>query len=136
MAETRRETRLEFGPYSLDTAQLLLFRGGEVVPLTPKLLQLLAVLVEERGRTLSREELNARVWPDVVTSPGNLHQCVSKLRKTLGAAPGGGAYIETEAGQGYRWNAEVRSAGAPAAGRPAHTPLPTDRRRTALRAAG
>src|SRR5438045_6510335 len=100
---------VEFGPFRLDPEELLLSRGEEQVALTPKALQLLTVLVEARGAVVSKEELTRRLWPDVVTSPGNLHQCVSMARKALGPKPGGGEWVENVPRAGYRVVAEVRA---------------------------
>src|SRR5258708_2641039 len=104
---------LQFGPFRLDPEQLLLFRGEEPVPLTPKALQLLLALVEARGELVSKEELTRRLWPDVVTTPGNLHQCVKMVRRALGTRPDGGDYVETSAKAGYRLAAPVLERSGP-----------------------
>jgi len=63
----------EFGPYRLDAAERLLSRDGEVVPLQPKVFDLLLVLVERHGRLVEKDELMKAVWPDsIVDEP-----CVS-----------------------------------------------------------
>jgi TolB-like protein/DNA-binding winged helix-turn-helix (wHTH) protein/Tfp pilus assembly protein PilF len=83
-------------------------RDGTVVPLTPKVLETLKTLVENAGRPVSKEELLRSVWPDTFVEESNLAQNISVVRKALGGAPGGGAYIETIAKRGYRFVAEVR----------------------------
>ena len=55
----------EFGPFRLDPLKRRLMRDGEVVRLTPKAFDLLLVLVEERGRTVEKDELS--VSPIVTT---------------------------------------------------------------------
>jgi TolB-like protein/DNA-binding winged helix-turn-helix (wHTH) protein/Tfp pilus assembly protein PilF len=97
-----------FGPFRLDPAQRLLFSEGEVVSLTPKALETLLVLVENRGQLLTKEELLERVWPGTFVEEVTLAKNISTLRKVLGSAPDGGEYIETHSKRGYRFVAEVR----------------------------
>lgn len=115
----------EFGQFRLDREARILLRDGKIVPLTPKVLDLLLVLVEKRGQLLAKENLMKAVWPDTFVEDGNLTSNISILRKELGAPPGGGEYIETIPKRGYRFVAAVAevsdgaSSGAPAAARPA-----------------
>ena len=97
----------EFGPFRLDPVQGLLFRGEEIVSLTPKAVETLAVLVEHRGEVVTKDELLQRIWPDTFVEEGTVARNVSFLRKALGEPPGGGDYIETHAKRGYRFVAEV-----------------------------
>ena len=90
----------EFGPYRLDCAERLLWRDGEVVPLQPKVFDLLLALVERRGRLAGKDELMEEVWPDTVVEEANLTNNISILRKTLGA--NGQQFIETMPKRGYR----------------------------------
>lgn len=98
----------EFGPFRLDASVPLLLREGRPVSLTLKALETLVVLVERRGRVVSREELIEAVWPDVEVEENNLSVNVSTLRKALGGAEGGAGYIETVPRRGYRFTAAVR----------------------------
>jgi TolB-like protein/DNA-binding winged helix-turn-helix (wHTH) protein len=97
-----------FGPFRLDPVQRLLFREGEVVSLTPKALDTLLALVENRGTLLAKDELLEMVWPGTFVEEGTLAKNVSTLRKALGEAPAGGEYIETHSKRGYRFVAQVR----------------------------
>src|SRR5499426_4626178 len=99
----------EFGPYRLDAAERLLSRDGEVVPLQPKVFELLLALAERPGRLLEKDELMKAVWPDTVVEEVNLANNISILRKTMGA--NGQQYIETAPKRGYRFVAEVREVG-------------------------
>src|SRR5688500_6264634 len=98
----------EFGPFRLDAAERLLFKGGEVVPLTPKVIDTLLVLVENRGHLIAKEELMSSVWPDSFVEDSNLTQNISLLRKALGEEHSGRQYIETLPKRGYRFVAEVK----------------------------
>ena len=53
-----------FGPFRLDTEAQLLLRGEAVVPLTPKSIEILLLLVKNAGRVVEKEELMKTVWPD------------------------------------------------------------------------
>src|ERR1041384_1387687 len=97
----------EFGPYRLDTAERVLLRDGQPVPLTPKALQTLLVLVESSGRILDKDVLLSRVWPDTFVEEITLAQNVSTLRKMLGVDQQGRQYIETVPRRGYRFVANV-----------------------------
>ena len=97
----------EFGPFRLDAAERLLFRDGSTVPLTPRVFDILLVLVENRGHLLSKEELLRRVWGDNFVEESNLTRNISTLRKALGETTDNHPYIETVPWRGYRFVAEV-----------------------------
>ena len=96
----------EFGPFRLDAAERLLSRDGEVVPLQPKVFDLLLALVERPGRLLEKDELMKAVWPDTIVEEVNLANNISILRKTL--SENGERFIETAPKRGYRFVASVR----------------------------
>lgn len=96
-----------FGPFRLDGATSVLWRGDTVVPLTPKSAALLMALVEQRGEVVPKAALMARVWPDVAVEESNLTVTLSALRRALGARPGGGEWVETVPRRGYRFAAPV-----------------------------
>ena len=72
------------GPYRIDAAERLLRRGGELIPLPPKVAGTLLVLVRNAGRMVEKSELLAEIWPDTFVEEGALTRNVSLLRKTLG----------------------------------------------------
>ena len=74
----------EFGPFRVDMRERRLLRDGQVVPLRPKVFDVLLVLVQNCGRFLSKEELIKRVWRDTVVEEGNLARNISTLRNALG----------------------------------------------------
>lgn len=99
----------EFDDFRLDAVRRLLLRSGEVVPLTPKVLETLLYFVRNRGRVLGKSELMGALWPDAFVEENNLTQSVSSLRRALGEARGENRYVVTVPGQGYRFAAEVRT---------------------------
>src|SRR5215510_7087009 len=98
----------EFGPFRLDTGERLLFCNGEEVSLTPKVFDLLLVLVENSGHIFEKDELMKAIWPDAVVEEANLTRNISTLRKALGENQDTRKYIETIPWRGYRFVASVR----------------------------
>lgn len=102
----------EFGPFRLDAEKSVLWRSGELVPLTPKTLVLLHALVEHGGDVVSKQELLGRVWPDTAVEEANLSVAVATLRKALGSQANGRSYVETVPKRGYRFDAPVKPSAA------------------------
>ena len=96
----------EFGPFRLDASERRLLRDGTPVPLAPKVIDTLLVLLERRGSVVTKEELIARLWPDTFVQESNLTQHIFMLRRALDQ--GGEPYIETVPRRGYRFAREVR----------------------------
>ena len=105
---SRLQQQYEFGPFRLDTSEHSLRRNGQVVPLEPKVFDLLRVLVQNDGRLLQKEELIREVWPDSFVEEGNLNRNIAILRKALGEVSSGNSYIETVPKRGYRFVASVK----------------------------
>lgn len=98
----------EFGPFRLDPQKHRLLREGEIVPLSPKALEALLVLVVNPGKPLERDALMRAVWAEAFVEDANLTVAISQLRKALGNNGEGAEYIETIPRVGYRFAAEVR----------------------------
>ncbi len=97
----------EFGDFRFETAEQLLSKDGEIVALTPKVFDLLLVLVENHGHLLSKDELVQTLWADSFVEEANLNVTISALRRALGEKPSENRYIETVPRRGYRFVAEV-----------------------------
>jgi DNA-binding winged helix-turn-helix (wHTH) protein/pimeloyl-ACP methyl ester carboxylesterase len=104
---SRTRKRYRFGPFELDAHDRLLTTQGDVVPLTPKALDTLLILVELGGHVVTKDELIERVWPDSFVEQNNLAQNISALRKALGEGTDGVRYIDTVPKRGYRFIAPV-----------------------------
>ena len=100
----------QFGPFSIDVGERVLRRDGRPVPLTPKAFDVLAALVEQPGRVISKEELLQKVWADTFVEESNLAYNVFALRKALGDTAENGQYIETVPKRGYRFIGTVTCA--------------------------
>lgn len=107
------ETRpvFRFGAFELDCAAYQLRHDGAVIRLERQPLDLLILLVERRGALVTRAEIVARLWgPDVfVEVEAGVHTAVRKVRQALRDPAGSPRFIETVAGRGYRFIAEVTS---------------------------
>jgi TolB-like protein/DNA-binding winged helix-turn-helix (wHTH) protein/Tfp pilus assembly protein PilF len=98
----------EFGPFHIDTVERLLYRGEEVIPLTPKAIDTLLVLIASGGRVVDKDELLKAVWPDTFVEEGALARNVSALRKALGSDTDDSQFIATVPKRGYRFVATVK----------------------------
>ncbi len=107
--------RISFGDCVLDMERRELVRAGEEVHLTPKALELLALLVNERPRAIAKNEIHDRLWPGTSVTESNLTTLVTELRKTLGDAARRPRYIKTVHRFGYAFcgTATALSAGRP-----------------------
>src|SRR5215472_7921970 len=111
--------RLRFADCVLDLRARQLERHGGVVPLEPKMYELLEALIKRRPAVVSNNELDEILWPRVYVERTSLTRLVSELRAALGDTPRGSRIIRTAYKTGYAFCAEVTSvpsaAGAPAA---------------------
>jgi TolB-like protein len=98
---------IEFGDFRFEPAIPLLTRNTRSVEIAPKALEILAVLVENAGQVVGKDDLLSIVWPDQVVEEGNLAVYISALRKVLGETGGRTAYIETIPKRGYRFATPV-----------------------------
>lgn len=97
----------EFGSFYLDTNEYRLLHGQKVVPLSPKVLETLLVLVRNSGHVVTKDELMGAVWPGTFVEESSLTQNISILRKALREG-NEEPCIETVTKRGYRFIAPVR----------------------------
>ncbi|SFN41683.1 winged helix-turn-helix domain-containing protein [Dokdonella immobilis] len=98
-----------FGPFELRVPERELLRDGRPLAIEPKVLDLLAYMVEHRDRALGRDELISAVWGRSDVADGTLAQAVLRLRKTLATADGLRNPVRTVPRHGYRWVAPTES---------------------------
>jgi len=96
-----------FGPFRLDPQERVLLRDGRPVPLTPKAVEILLLLVEKAAHLVDKDDLMKRVWPDTFVEEGNLTKNVFVLRRALGNGDADQEYIATVPKRGYRFVARV-----------------------------
>jgi predicted ATPase/DNA-binding winged helix-turn-helix (wHTH) protein len=101
------EGGLSFGPFKLLANERLLTKGGVPVELGARALDILVVLTSTPNEIVSKKDLLARVWPDVIVEEGSLRFHMNGLRKALGDGQGDARYITTLPGRGYCFVAPV-----------------------------
>jgi predicted ATPase/DNA-binding winged helix-turn-helix (wHTH) protein len=102
-----------FGPFRLAASKRILEKGGVPVRLGSRALDILIALVERPTEVVTKKELFARVWPDLLVDEGNLRYHVSALRKALGEGRSGGRYVTNVSGRGYCFVAPISRAASP-----------------------
>jgi DNA-binding winged helix-turn-helix (wHTH) protein/TolB-like protein/Flp pilus assembly protein TadD len=100
----------EFEGFTVDLEKKILWRGGEIVALSPKAVEVLVVLIENCGEVVSKNDLMERVWGEAFVEESNLTNCVYQVRKTLGELTGAKNLIHTVPRRGYRFGGELSAA--------------------------
>ena len=101
------ELTFSFGPFRLLPTQRLLLEDDQPVRLGSRALDILLALVERPGQLVSKRELMARVWPDLVVVEANLTVHVAALRRALRDGRARNRYLINIPGQGYCFVAPV-----------------------------
>jgi len=99
--------RVRFDSFVLDTDRKVLMRGGAAVHLTPRAFRLLAILVAERPRAVSKRELLDTVWSGNVVEESSLKSLVLEIRTAIEERGGSPDVIRTVYGHGYAFDAET-----------------------------
>src|SRR5262245_53065065 len=99
----------QFGVFEFDPCSRELRKRGVRLKLQDQPLQVLLLLLEQRGQILTREAIQNRLWPDgtFVDFDNAINSVVRKLRNALGDSAQNPRFIETLARQGYRFIAPV-----------------------------
>ena len=96
-----------FGEFQLDLRLFELRQGEAAVPVQPKVLDLLAFLVRNRERVVSKQELLDEVWPDEIVSETALTHAVMEARRAVCDDGNHQRFIRTVRRRGYRFIAAV-----------------------------
>ena len=101
--------RVQFGTFVLDVDRYELTRSGKPVRLERIPMDLLILLVREKGRLVSREEIIERLWGKNLyfDTDNSINTAVRKIRNSLGDDAGNPQYVETVLGKGYRFKGPV-----------------------------
>ena len=100
----------KFGPFALDLATVELRHGDNVCNLEPQVFALLALLVENRERLVSKEEIIDKVWDGRVVSDAAVASRIKSARQALGDDGKAQRFIRTIHGRGYRFVADAGAA--------------------------
>jgi DNA-binding winged helix-turn-helix (wHTH) protein len=104
----RTSMRIAFGEFLLDLDRRELYRGDTELHLSPKAYQLLALLVQERSRAHSKDELKERIWPETFVLETNLASLAAEVRRALGERGRRSGLVRTVHGFGYAFAGEAR----------------------------
>ncbi len=96
-----------FDEFILDSEEKTLFRKGESISITPKIYDLLFLLITNSGHLVEKKVIMDTVWKDSFVEDSNLTYSIRQLRKILGDDAKNPRYIETVPRRGYRFIAEV-----------------------------
>src|ERR1043166_1091533 len=109
MPETSAPVRLRFGVFELDLRAGELRKQGVRLRLQEQPFQVLAMLLERPGETVTREELRNRLWnPDTfVDFDHGVNKAINRIREALGDSATSPRFVETVARRGYRFLADV-----------------------------
>jgi DNA-binding winged helix-turn-helix (wHTH) protein len=105
--------RLRFADCVLDLRARQLERRGRIVPLEPKVYELLEVLIQRRPSVVTNNELDELLWPQVYVARTSLTRLVSELRGALGDTPQDSRVIRTVYKTGYAFCADVTNVPPP-----------------------
>jgi DNA-binding winged helix-turn-helix (wHTH) protein len=100
---------LRFGVFEADLTAGELRKNGARLRLQEQPFQVLAVLLENAGRVVTRDDLRQKIWPadTFVDFDHSLNTAVGKIRDVLGDSATSPRFLETLARRGYRFIAPV-----------------------------
>ncbi|HET9474401.1 MAG TPA: winged helix-turn-helix domain-containing protein [Steroidobacteraceae bacterium] len=99
--------KFRVGDYTIDAALFRITHGAAVVPVEPKVFDLLVYLIRHRDRVLSRDELFQKVWDGREVSDATLSNHIKSARRALGDSGELQQTIHTVRGRGYQFVAPV-----------------------------
>jgi TolB-like protein/tetratricopeptide (TPR) repeat protein/DNA-binding winged helix-turn-helix (wHTH) protein len=110
MADTK-SLHLHFDEYEIDVAAFELRRGGQPCAVEPQVLELLAYLVRNAGRLVTKGDLIEHVWGGRIVSDSTLASRVKSARRAIGDDGEQQRLIRTVHSRGVRFVGEVRAEG-------------------------
>src|SRR5690348_6405495 len=104
---------VRFGPFQLDLRAGELRRNGIKVRVPDQSIKVLAMLVENPGEVVTREELRQKLWPNgtIVEFDRSINAVIKRLRQALEDFSEEPKFVETLARRGYRFLVPVERAG-------------------------
>lgn len=98
------DTKYSDGRLTVDFKAKQVLTEGNPVKLTTLEFKLLSYLIQNKNRTISKQELFEKVWEDKFTGDGTLNVHIRKIREAIEREPGRPEYIITVWGDGYRFS--------------------------------
>src|SRR5215469_3797151 len=101
---------IRFATFVVDLQSQELRKAGLRLKLTGQPFQVLAILLQQPGSVVTREELQSRLWPDTfVDVDHNLNTAINKIREALGDSAENPRFVETLPRRGYRFIAPIEA---------------------------
>lgn len=99
--------RTAFGEFILDSDQRRLLAGAREVRVSPKAFDLLQLLLQNRPKAMTKDELFSHLWPDTFVTENNLATLIADLRSALHDSAQSPQFIRTVYGYGYAFAGEA-----------------------------
>jgi TolB-like protein len=110
---TMAPSLIRFGDCELDLAAYEVRRGGQRCAVEPQVFELLAYLVRNPSRLVTKDELIAEVWGGRIVSDAALSGQIKAARQTIGDDGEQQRFIRTVHGRGFRFVGEIEPAVQP-----------------------
>ncbi len=107
MARKSSVSEYKFADVAVDAADFRVRRSGETQKITPRAFEVLLYLIEQRGRTVEKQEIFEQIWRESFVSDNALTRIVKEIRQVIGDEASAPRFIETVPKRGYRFIAEV-----------------------------
>jgi DNA-binding winged helix-turn-helix (wHTH) protein len=101
---------IRFGPFALNPDTRQLTRNGSEIHISRKAFELLATLLAERPKVVSKAALQEHLWPGTFVVEANLSNLIAEIRDALGDEPRSPRFVRTSHGFGYAFFGEVVTA--------------------------
>lgn len=97
----------EFGSYVLNTDRFEIRLNDEIIQAEPQVIELITLLIENRNRMVSKDEINEKVWQGRIVSDSALNSRIKTARQILGDSGSEQKIIRTIHKKGYRFVADL-----------------------------
>ena len=96
-----------FGDYMLDVTRRELLQADKPIAIEPQVFDLLAYLIQNRHRVVSKDDLLGSVWGGRIVSESTLTSRINAARRAIGDTGSTQKFIRTSARKGIRFVAQV-----------------------------
>ncbi len=101
-------TVFEFSSFTVQPIDFRIIKLGHEVDVEPQVFDTLLILIEQRNRVVTKEELLEKIWHGRVVSHHVITRMIYQLRKILDNKSEGKSHIRTVRGKGYQFVAKVK----------------------------
>jgi DNA-binding winged helix-turn-helix (wHTH) protein/tetratricopeptide (TPR) repeat protein/TolB-like protein len=103
----------QFGPFVIDSFTVRLLKNGVQVEVEPQVYNTLLLLIQNRKRVVTKDELLEKIWQGRVVTDHVITRIIYELRKLLDDKNGEHSHIRTVRGKGYQFIAEISESPVP-----------------------